>query len=458
MTTFILRGEIDQTINAATSDDTWRIVEDAVVAPEGSLGEGAVGVFSPDGADGQTFVIQGRIDVFLEALKIGAGDWANPRATSVNLLDTGEVASEDEPAIRSVRDNFRLTNTGHIVGYQGVNLSGDGWRVDNRGLIESDPAAFDVGVVARGSNYGLTNGGTGVIDGLIGMTVLGLDGRVGNFGAIGTAASSDGMVIGGAPGEATTGFFLANFGVIEGRFAGILLRSNADENAIRNEGVIRAAEGPTIHGDGVSEGSIFRIVNGVNGVIEGGLLADEEFVSAMQFDAGRQFVRNSGLIEGNVELGAEDDVFVQDHAGDVTGSVRGGDGDDQITMNGSDDVLSGEAGGDVLRAGAGDDRIFGGAGDDFIFDGAGSDEMHGGEGVDRFVYEGADASAIDRIIDFENDVDILNLAGAGLSGRGSALLRMSTDLDGDTTLTLDNGAQLVIEGISAADLYDDLLV
>ncbi|MEQ9124314.1 MAG: hypothetical protein RIM80_17315, partial [Alphaproteobacteria bacterium] len=355
-----MRGEIDETVNAATSDDTWRILEGAVVAPAGFLGEGTVGVFSPDGVDGQSFVIQGRIDVFQDGMRIGAGDWANPRATAINVLDTGEIVSEDEPAIRSVRDGLRLTNTGHIVGYQGVNLTGDGWRVDNRGLIESDPAAFDVGFAARGSNYGLTNGGTGVIDGLIGMTVRGEDGRVGNFGAIGSAASSDGMIVGGNPTEATTGFFLANFGVIEGRFTGILIRANADGNAIRNEGVIRAAEGPTIHGDGVAEGSILRIANGVDGVVEGGLLADEEFVSAMQFDAGRQFVRNSGLIEGNVELGAEDDVFVQDHAGDVTGSVRGGDGDDQITMNGSDDVLSGEDGGDVLRAGAGDDRIFGG--------------------------------------------------------------------------------------------------
>ncbi|MEQ9121815.1 MAG: calcium-binding protein, partial [Alphaproteobacteria bacterium] len=115
-------------------------------------------------------------------------------------------------------------------------------------------------------------------------------------------------------------------------------------------------------------------------------------------------------------------------------------------------------GGDVLRAGAGDDRSFGGAGDDFIFDGAGSDEMHGGAGVDGFVYEGADASADELFDDHLNDVEILILAGAGLSGRGAALLRMSTDAGGDTTLALDNGARLVVEGISAADLYDDLLV
>ncbi|MEP4197713.1 MAG: sulfatase-like hydrolase/transferase [Aliishimia sp.] len=81
-------------------------------------------------------------------------------------------------------------------------------------------------------------------------------------------------------------------------------------------------------------------------------------------------------------------------------NIRGGDGDDIIRGEGGNDALFGEAGSDILHGNNGDDVLFGGRG------GGEFDET-----TDMFVFglTSMGFGGFDRIKDFENDIDKLDL-------------------------------------------------
>lgn len=71
--------------------------------------------------------------------------------------------------------------------------------------------------------------------------------------------------------------------------------------------------------------------------------------------------------------------------------VRGGSGDDALTLPPAGDRLYGDSGNDVLAGGAGGDRIFGGIGNDILGGDAGNDLVNGEAGNDQVVGgDGAD--------------------------------------------------------------------
>ncbi len=80
--------------------------------------------------------------------------------------------------------------------------------------------------------------------------------------------------------------------------------------------------------------------------------------------------------------------------------MRGTGGNEKIDGLGGNDQLYGEAGADTID---------GGTGRDYIFGGAGADVLTGGSGYDRFVFDAALNSGVDRITDFSHTYDTIGL-------------------------------------------------
>lgn len=147
----------------------------------------------------------------------------------------------------------------------------------------------------------------------------------------------------------------------------------------------------------------------------------------------------------------------------LTDVIFGGAGDDDLRGNGGRDTLHGEAGNDVLIGGQGDDTLNGGAGDDILDGRAGNDILSGGAGIDTlFGKGGADififASGHDQttIMDFRDDQDTLDLTGFGFADLSEATALMS-ESGGNVTFAL-NGDTLLINGVTIAELQDDILI
>jgi Ca2+-binding RTX toxin-like protein len=90
-----------------------------------------------------------------------------------------------------------------------------------------------------------------------------------------------------------------------------------------------------------------------------------------------------------------------------------GDDDANILMgNTGNDKIAGGKGEDSIYGGSGADWLFGGAGEDIIFGNTGDDTLTGGNDSDTFVWQVADADAVDTVTDFEPGVngDVLHLA------------------------------------------------
>lgn len=132
---------------------------------------------------------------------------------------------------------------------------------------------------------------------------------------------------------------------------------------------------------------------------------------------------NGSIVFGNVingtpsgdinALGNESQVY---NNSDVL-ILRGSAGDDTLVGSRSDELISG---------GQGRDRIDGGAGNDVIVGGAGVDTLTGGNGSDVFrfnavsdSYRNGAQSFSDRITDFNDATDRLDLTALGLAGLGN---------------------------------------
>ncbi len=127
--------------------------------------------------------------------------------------------------------------------------------------------------------------------------------------------------------------------------------------------------------------------------------------------------------------------------------LQGNAGNNRLSGNFGADAIFGMAGDDVLNGGNGCDTLFGGAGNDTLVGAQGRDEFWGGAGADTFVMADRDVWR-ERVMDFENGIDLLNLHGTGVNGMSD--LTMVTDVDG---IVVNYGAasfQLV--GISVAQL------
>ena len=173
---------------------------------------------------------------------------------------------------------------------------------------------------------------------------------------------------------------------------------------------------------------------------------------------GRVMVEYTDL-EGNpqmVELPDIENLYGSDHGDILAGDLR----DNRIWGIAGDDVLYGGPGGgdDMLRGGDGHDRLYGGmgsdtleggAGDDLLWDGPDNDRLYGNEGSDVFIFNVGHGN--DRILDFTNGEDQIDLSAFNLSGFGD----LTTSFESNT-VTIDlsehGGGTILLAEFDIADL------
>ena len=104
---------------------------------------------------------------------------------------------------------------------------------------------------------------------------------------------------------------------------------------------------------------------------------------------------------------------------------------------------------------AGDNILVGNGARNVLAGGGGQDEMTGGGGADSFVFAAGQGG---RILDFQDDIDVLRIEGGAARGLTAAtLIAGATERDGGVDLHLAGGL-VRIEGITVDALRDDLLV
>ncbi len=335
--------------------------------------------------------------------------------------------------------------------------------------------------------------------------------------------------------DPSTGSFLLNHGAISATGTAVILTADGGATLsvthdVINTGTISSTADAIIlesAGNAVTElinsGTISGTGDGIDnaqtldGITvlrnSGALIGGQPFNPsdyAYRGGAGSDNIFNTGLIDGNVDLGAGSDLF-DGRGGTVTGSVAGGDGNDvyriddssveivETALGGTDDrveahtdytlpenvesllllgtgswdgvgnaldngiggndgdnTLTGLGGRDLIFGEAGDDLILGGIGDDTLVGDQGRDTIFGGSGDDSLFGEADDdllSGNIGNDVLDGGDGDDLLRGGAGddrLIGRDDTDT-LSGGIGGDTLLG-GRGDDLLLGGLGDDDL------
>jgi Ca2+-binding RTX toxin-like protein len=266
----------------------------------------------------------------------------------------------------------------------------------NRARISSGEAN---GVLWSGANNdNMTNAAGGSIVGFQnGVVMSGGSGQV-----LDNSGSITGTSFYGVSFETTgTGDVLNNHGHIVGLDAGVFAQSFNFGPALNNFGSITSTGGTGIFVFTVAA-TTTMIDNAAGGLISGA-------VNAINGHQGRFHLVNHGTIAGNVvDSDNQNDVIV--NAGKLIGAVLLGAGNDSF------DGAGGTSG--AIFAQGGNDRIVLGNGNAKVHVGAGSDSITAGPGADRFIFDSALASQVERINGFKPGSDRIVLSESDFAGIG----------------------------------------
>lgn len=237
---------------------------------------------------------------------------------------------------------------------------------------------------------------------------------------------------------------IVNSGKVIGELFGVHF-SNPD-NALVNHGSVKSGANGTgvdmqgADGNLLNYGKIVGGLFGVEMVAVGGDLSNFGTISAKNStdavvgDSNVQDIYNKGTIDGNVTLFAGNDSYDGRSAGIVTGSVFGGDGNDELRGGSKTDRLFGENNNDTLSGRNGNDKLDGGAGFDIIAGGKGNDKLWGGTSADDFVFSGN--AGDDVIKDWEDGSDDLDLSAYGITNTTKFISKAVSSSGGDAYVDL----------------------
>jgi Ca2+-binding RTX toxin-like protein len=161
------------------------------------------------------------------------------------------------------------------------------------------------------------------------------------------------------------------------------------------------------------------------------------------------------------------DDFLYGGRGDDT--LIGGGGDDRLRGNLGNDALQGEGGDDDLRGGGGNDVLEGGSGADYLLGENGKDRLEGGAGNDvlfggfgggvldgqRDTFVFAPGGGTDRVRDFEDGLDQIDLTAFGFSDFTGDVLPLATDAGSRMILDLGGGTSVEVFGFSVSQFTSD---
>ncbi len=415
---------------------------------------------------------------------------------TVRITIDGLVAGDTYGIASSGNTTARVTvgTNGTISGDTGVSsTSSASFSVTNHGTISGASIGLSsstdfFGDLLAGHNFTLTN--TGTISSLSGTAVFASTGdgitRINNSGtilgdtaairiealnssAINTITNSGTIQAMGPDGDAlfvlqgtTT---LTNTGTVIGD---VVIAGTGSTTKVTNSGTISgdvsisgSATGAALTNTGTINGNVggtdykdvFRLSGGtVTGSVMGGQGNDDYFVN------------NTGLILSEALNGGVDTVYssVTWTLGanfeylTLTGNAAidgfGNNLDNDITGNNASNVLRGRGGNDVLYGDGGEDSLVGGAGNDIYFYDEEDSYAEGAEGgTDRLVLE---FGSPDTTLVMANNIERFSTGGGtmNINVTGNASNNNITTADGNDTLNGTTGTD-TLDGGSGSDLY-----
>jgi Ca2+-binding RTX toxin-like protein len=125
-----------------------------------------------------------------------------------------------------------------------------------------------------------------------------------------------------------------------------------------------------------------------------------------------------------------------------------GSGNDTVKTGDGGDQLAGAGGNDLLSGGGGLDALLGGAGADTLTGGNQADRLTGNAGNDVFVFARNANQGRDKILDFTNGEDKIQIAGGSMAD----VKITSASAGASTLVTLDSGTQITLLGVSSATI------
>tara|TARA_R100000750_G_scaffold38212_2_gene24621 strand:+ start:346 stop:1752 length:1407 start_codon:yes stop_codon:yes gene_type:complete len=354
-------------------------------------------------------------------------------------------------------------------------------RIQNAGTIMSGSDAVDVRQTDGAINLSMSNSGTiiGESDGVNldgGSTFISLV----NTGTI-TGQEGYGVWMNWMSGS-TGASLLRNTGTITGDSGSFNASVGTGVNTIVNDGVMNG-EIYLQGGNDVYQGGGGKVSGTVFGGQDNDLLAGGAFSDSFNGGLGDDTLLGRG--GDDILDGSSGNDFIL--GGDGNDEIEGGSNDDTLNANSGDDTILGQGGNDILvgqdgsdyleggpendtmDGGNGDDTLEGGedndilrgrAGEDDLAGGLGRDFLTGGEGADNFVFRSVAETVAganrDQILDFEQGVDLIVIAGlspgvfefrgtAAFAPSGNPEIRMNETATGSTIVQIDNNGDGVID-------------
>lgn len=414
---FIGLGSDKLTVNRdgyliSKDEDGAAMLQNWTVTANGSIGTFGAGKYGVNLiSNGNGF--SSSVTVGADAEIFGGGGIVTGHATKIVNKGTISSFADGVFAVNYTNDAFgdySLTNSGLIFGFEGgITLGGIGNHVvTNTGTIN---APFAITADNMFGTDKVTNSGSifGMIDLSGGDDTLTNSGTI--FGPINLNTGNDTFKNTGNLIESLVDLGSGNDAFIGGA---------KSETVVDNQGVDKYSFGG---GDDL----FLAYYNDTNTVdqVDGGAgndfydLTDVAFATIVSFDTVLRSEYLNGFAIGQGYIIPAKQAAVFDGTTDtdtVTNfeSFRGGTKLDVVFGSTAANSLSGEAGDDDLWGLGGKDTLDGGSGTDTLVGGANRDRLVGGNDADTFVYgaaadSGVSATTRDVIVDFDTDVDRINL-------------------------------------------------
>ena len=450
-----------------------------------------------------------------EAMALFSFSLAGITGTTLDIQIQANVGVSEEIAFDDIQVNADLATSGPINGTAAAdNLMGTLADDEINGLAGNDTLAGGGTTETDGGNDTL-NGGAGndrlfgqggddILNGGAGNDQLwgqegadvldGGDGIDGAYYINATGAVALNVATGGTAGHAAGDtytnierFFGSQFGdTLDGAASNDFLYGLSGNDTINGAGgndiLVGGLGNDTINGgddnDTILGSQGTDILNGDagNDTLRGG--ADDDMLNGgddndtLDGGAGADTLNGGAGIDRAIYTTATEGVTAnlgeEGSAGDADGDIYinienlyGSFHDDSLTGDAADNLIVGLAGDDALFGDGGNDRLIGSAGNDRLNGGEGNDTLIGQADADTFVFTGSsEVGDLDRIIDFEDGVDIIELAFFGFVDEFSDLtltqvgnhvrVEENTDVTGST-----NDAAFLVFNTNLADLTED---
>ena len=395
----------------------------------------------------------------------------DPLVTSTITLHAGSVLDVEAVGDSSNQYDHQASATGIFFLGGGIIHTGGSLVVNSTsnalGVYANGPLALDVSNSGTLSVYGTSS--AMAID-------IGPDGLTRNITNSGAILVSSGETATGVRVQAGN---LANL---------TLINTGSIQVTVQPHGLSQEAVGLDIAGGHVINSGLIRATDAIYGHLLGlGYSAEgaEEIDNSgsiygnVTLFSGADTVRNSGLIDGIIDMGMDNDLY-DGRGGTQIGGVFGGIGDDTFMGGAGDDVFNGGDGLDTLSfansthgvtadiadgahafSGEGNDTLNGFEGltgsafadtlggnsaANRLIGGIGNDTLMGGAGADTFVFAQGDGD--DTISDFSIAEDVIDVSGPTGYDSYSSL----TQVGADTRVTFAAGDSILLKNVTAASL------